>query len=78
MTTTPMITIDIVPGMAGEPPTVRASAYRDGHGSVASNAIMGDSDTAMVARAMLSSAAYLFAQGQPVKFGPEVPVGALK
>lgn len=78
MTTTPMITIDIVPGMAGEPPTVRASAYRDGHESVASNAIMGDSDTAMVARAMLSSAAYLFAQGQPVKFGPEVPVVALK
>lgn len=78
MRSAPMITLDILPGKAGEPPTVRASACTDGHNSMAGNAIMGDSDTALVARAMLSSAAYLFAQGQPVAFGPEVPKEALK
>lgn len=77
-TNAPMITIDIVPGLAGEPPMIRASAHTGGLANVASNAITGDSDTALVARAMLGSAAYLFAQGQPVKFGPEVPLEVLK
>jgi hypothetical protein len=80
MTTAPLITIDIVPGLSGEPPMIRASTHSsvvDSHDSTR-NAITGNTDTAMVARAMLSSAAYLFAQGQPVKFGPEVPVEALK
>ncbi len=77
-TTAPLITLDIVPGLAGEPPTVRASAHTGGMAHVASNAITGDTDTAMVARAMLGSAAYLFAQGQAVKFGPEVPLEVLK
>lgn len=80
MNTAPMITIDIVPGLAGEPPMVRASTHSsvvDSHDTTR-NAITGDSDTAMVARTMLGSAAYLFAQGQPVKFGPEVPLEVLK
>lgn len=77
MSTAPLITIEIVPGLAGEPPMVRTSACSGGmaHGA---DSLLGNSDTAMVARAMLSSAAYLFAQGQPVKFGPEVPLEALK
>ena len=61
------ITLTIVPGAAGEPPMVRA----DGN-------IQADSDAALVARCMLSSAAYLFTQGQPVKFGPEVPLEVLR
>lgn len=36
------------------------------------------SDEALVARAMLQAAAYLFTQGQPVEFGPEVPRDLLK
>jgi hypothetical protein len=35
-------------------------------------------DAALVARVMLQSAAYLFAQGQPVRFGKEVPLECLK
>jgi hypothetical protein len=78
MSLEPLITIDIVPGLSGEPPMVRASAHTGGMAHMAGNTIMGDSNTAMVARAMLQSAAYLFAQGQPVKFGPEVPLEVLK
>jgi hypothetical protein len=78
MTTQPLITIDICPGAAGQPPMVRLSAQTDNHPNMVGGVIKGGSDTAMVARAMLTSAAYLFAQGQPVKFGPEVPLEVLK
>jgi hypothetical protein len=70
----PFISLHICPGPAGAPPVVRAEVL--GHAKTVE--IMGGSDTAMVARAMLQSAAYLFAQGQPVQFGAEVPVEALK
>jgi hypothetical protein len=78
MTTAPLITIDIVPGLSGEPPMIRASSSTSPNNEHISAAITGDSDTAMVARTMLGSAAYLFAQGQPVKFGPEVPLEVLR
>jgi hypothetical protein len=70
----PFISLHICPGASGAPPVVRAEVL--GHAKTIE--IMGGSDTAMVARAMLQSAAYLFAQGQPVQFGAEVPVEALK
>ena len=70
----PYISLHICPGNTGAPPVVRAEVL--GHSKTGE--IMGASDTAMVARAMLQSAAYLFAQGQPVQFGAEVPVEALK
>ena len=38
----------------------------------------GDSDAALVARVLLVSASYVFAQGQPVRFGPEVPPDCLE
>ena len=62
-----MITLTIINGRPGQPPMVRA----DGD-------LTANTDAAMVARAMLASAAYLFAQGQPVAFGPEVPLEVLK
>lgn len=62
------ITLDILPGHDGEPPMVRHSGAP----------VDGDTDAALVARVMLQAAAYLFAQGQPVQFGPEIPKGALK
>ena len=71
MTTT--ITLDIVPGQAGNPPTVHASAPFG-----ADAAITANTDAALVARTMLQAAAYLFAQGQPVAFGPEIPREVLK
>jgi hypothetical protein len=70
----PFISLHICPGATGAPPVVHAEVL--GHAKTIE--IMGGSDTAMVARAMLQSAAYLFAQGQPVQFGAEVPVEALK
>jgi hypothetical protein len=76
-----MITIDIIPGIDGQPPMIRASASTDGSLSpqnMVAKAITGDSDEAMVARTMLSSAAYLFAKGQPVEFGPEIPREVLR
>ena len=76
-----MITIDIIPGRDGQPPMVRASASTDGSLSpqrMVGNAINADTDEAMVARTMLSSAAYLFAKGQPVDFGPEIPREVLR
>lgn len=69
----PFISLHITPGDTGAPPIVRAEVLNQ-----STTEIMGTSDTAMVARAMLQSAAYLFAQGQPVQFGAEVPVDALK
>lgn len=80
---THVITIDIIPGEAGKPPTVRASAskWEDWGEVVAADSasiLMDNTDEAMVARAMLQSAAYLFAQGQPVEFGPEIPREVLK
>jgi len=70
----PHISLHIFPGAADQPPIVRAEV----HAQRDADEIMGPADTAMVARAMLQSAAYLFAQGQPVQFGSEVPVDALK
>jgi hypothetical protein len=40
--------------------------------------VHGDSDSALVSKAMLQSAAYMFAKGLPVRFGREVPVEVLK
>lgn len=81
--TTDVITIDIVPGLAGMPPTVRASASKwENFGEVPASSpdgsLTANTDTAMVARAMLQAAAYLFAQGQPVQFGAEIPREVLK
>jgi hypothetical protein len=58
-------------GGSGLPPLVNLDA---GGADVASEW----SDSALVARVMLQAAAYLFAQGQAVEFGPEVPRGVLK
>ena len=44
----------------------------------AEHLVHGNSDSALVAKVMLQSAAYLFAQGQPVRFGREVPLEVLK
>ena len=74
MSTGQRIAIDILPGRAGEPPTVRVSAEKN----MELTALTDNSDTAMVGRAMLQSAASLFAQGQPVQFGPEVPREVLR
>jgi hypothetical protein len=71
---TPFSRLQVCPEATGAPPVVPAEVL--GHSKTSE--IMGGSDTAMVARAMLQSAAYLFAQGQPVQFGAEVPVEALK
>lgn len=83
--TTEVITIDILPGQNGAAPLVRASATLwKNFGEIAAadmlvgNTLAGNTDAAMVARAMLQSAAYLFAQGQPVQFGPEIPREVLR
>lgn len=68
MTDTKAITLTILPGSPGVAPIVR----HDGA------PLMGDGDAALVARVMLKSAAYLFAQGQVVQFGSEVPHEALR
>lgn len=65
---TQAIHLFILPGRDGEPPMVR----HDGA------PVTADTDTAMVARAMLQAAAYLFAQGQAVRFGDEVPLEVLR
>lgn len=72
----PSITLHILPGShQGKPPMVRVSTS----GCLITEAeLTGTSDTALAARAALSAMAYLFAQGQPVEFGPEVPLGVLK
>lgn len=62
------INITVIPPRPGEPVMVRM----DG-GSVTDN-----TDEAAVVRAMLQSAAYMFTQGQPVKFGPEIPLEVLR
>lgn len=70
MTDHPII-ITIFPGRDGDQPMVRVD--------VAENSSVTDfTNTALVARAMLNSAAYLFAQGQAVQFGPEVPLEVLR
>lgn len=66
----PTITLEVCPQAAGQPPLVRCTPGAE--------ALQADTDAALVARAMLQSAAYLFAQGQPVQFGPEIPKGCLK
>jgi hypothetical protein len=68
MTNSNGIQLLILPGRDGEPPMVR----HDGA------SVTDDTDAAMVARAMLQSAAYMFAQGQPVAFGPEIPSEVLR
>lgn len=68
MTKSNGIQLLILPGRNGEPPMVR----HDGA------SVTDDTDAAMVARAMLQSAAYMFAQGQPVSFGPEIPNEVLR
>ncbi len=83
--TTEVITIDIIPGQNGAAPTVRASAtlWQNFGEIAAADMLVGDklsanTDPAMVARAMLQAAAYLFAQGQPVQFGREIPLEVLR
>lgn len=76
------IYLHIAPSQHGEPTKVTAIALKcklpaDGDSSI-SEAIIADTDTGLVARAMLQSAAYLFAQGQPVSFGQEIPIEVLK
>jgi hypothetical protein len=66
----PIITLEICPQRPGQPPLVRCTPGAE--------ALRADTDAALVARAMLQAAAYLFAQGQPVAFGPEIPLEALK
>ena len=73
-----MFSIDVLPGAEGEPPMVRLNAFNNSKPTLVGGIITGASDTAMVTRAMITSAVYLFAQGQPVKFGPEVPLEVLK
>ena len=68
MTNTSAIHLTILPGSNGEPPMVRIDGAP----------VTSDTDAAMVARTMLQSAAYLFAQGQPGQFGPEVPREVLR
>ena len=63
------ITIFINDGPGGQPPIVRATGVEH---------LAGNSDAAYVAKVMLKSAAYLFAQSQPVRFGDEIPVEHLK
>jgi len=73
-----MITIDILPGCNGKPPTIRASAIDGTAAQLVRAALNSNTDEAMVARTMLSSAAFLFAKGQPVEFGPEIPREVLR
>lgn len=77
-----MTTIDlsIFPGAGDDPPMVRASFFpgTPGGDRAIAEALKADTDEAMVARAMLTTAAYLFAKGLPVQFGPEIPVELLK
>jgi len=55
---------------SGKPPQVR---------TISSGAkLLANTDEALVARAMLQAAAYLFAQGQTVEFGSEIPRDLLK
>lgn len=72
--------IFIVPGLDGGPPQVHARTWStENHPEVEfTTAIHGNTDTAMVARAMLQAAAYLFAQGQPVRFADNIPREVLK
>jgi hypothetical protein len=62
------INITILPGRAGEPPMVRLDGAP----------VTTNTDEALVARAMLQASAYLFAQGQAVQFGHEVPREVLR
>jgi hypothetical protein len=73
-----MITIDIIPGRDGQPPMIRASSTSGPAAQFVVDALNSNTDEAMVARTMLSSAAYLFAKGQPVEFGPEIPREVLR
>lgn len=73
-----MITLDILPGREGQPPMVRASTPNGFDDGATQDAITAKTDVAMVAAAMLQAAAYMFAKGQPVAFGPEIPREVLK
>ena len=70
----------ITPGAPGRAPTVLGRAVAEGGATIAFSDAIDDpaSDAAMVARVMLQSGAYLFAQGQPVEFGAEIPRDVLK
>jgi hypothetical protein len=66
----PTITLDIVPGAGHWPPVVRCPKGAE--------ELTGNTDEAMVARTALTAMAYLFAEGQPVEFGAEIPRDLLK
>lgn len=68
MSNSQAIHLSILPSNADAAPVVR----HDGA------PVTGDTDVALVARVMLQAAAYLYAQGQPVQFGPEVPREVLR
>jgi hypothetical protein len=69
----------ILPNAGGEPPTVLGRAVEPGGiDAVFADAVTHQSDTAMVARAALHAMAHAFVQGQPVRFGPEIPAEVLK
>lgn len=68
------ISIDILPGKDGGPVTIRVDAEKN---TVAA-ALLSNTNTAQVAQAMLTGAVYQFTNGQPVEFGPEVPLEVLK
>jgi hypothetical protein len=67
---THIITLEICHQGDGEPPQVRTSS--------SGAELLANTDEALVARVMLQSAAYLFAQGQRVSFGREIPLELLK
>jgi hypothetical protein len=64
------ITLKICRQGDGKPPQVRTRS--------SAAKLLANTDEALVARAMLQSAAYLFAQGQPVEFSSEIPRDLLK
>lgn len=73
------INFTIISGREGKPTLVRMDAQ---HGALActnpGQVLMGESDAACVGRGMLKDAAYMFTQGQPVEFGPEIPREVLR
>lgn len=83
--TTEVLAFYILPGAEGSPPHIRSNVLVwdiDGETtrnvSQVASELTANTDTAMVARAMLQAAAYLFAQGQPVQFGAEIPREVLR
>jgi hypothetical protein len=78
-TSNPTIELLVIPGNCGDAPMVRACINpHSTQPDAVAEALKADTDAAMVARAMLTTAAYLFAQGQPVTFGDEIPREILK